>query len=193
MIITIGGNIGCGKTTVINSLKSTYENVFEEPIDKWGSWLDFFYVDMKKYAFAFQMKVLLEFLNLSVQSSTGIHITERCPLDSFHVFTQVLFNQNILHFMEYNLFQDYVDNVAWKPQVYIYLQCSPDTCLERISLRSRSCETYLDIDYITQLHNAYDTFVKQLSTHKNVHIINSELSKEEILQQVNSIIEMYTN
>ena len=193
MIITIGGNIGCGKTTVINSLKSSYSNVFEEPIDKWGSWLDFFYVDMKKYAFAFQMKVLLEFLNLPVQPVTGMHITERCPLDSLHVFTQVLLNQNILHFMEYNLFEDYVNNVAWSPHVYIYLQCSPKTCMERIALRSRSCETYLDINYITQLNDAYETFVKKMSTHKNVHIINSELSKEEILQQVQTIIEMYNH
>ena len=60
-VITIGGNIGCGKTTVLSNLSKEW-TVFKEPLEKWGSWLDLFYTNPQRYAFSFQMKILHDFL-----------------------------------------------------------------------------------------------------------------------------------
>ena len=86
-IITISGNIGCGKTTIIDELNNIFNTnesykIFKEPIDSWGSWLDLFYTNPDKYSFPFQMKVLIDFLYLDNISDNDIVITERSPLDS---------------------------------------------------------------------------------------------------------------
>ena len=97
-VTTISGNIGCGKTTIVERLFKEFNEQFKfykEPLDSWGSWLDLFYTNPNKYAFPFQMKVLIDFLyfDKTVDQVDNI-ITERCPLDSLYVFTKTLKNEN---------------------------------------------------------------------------------------------------
>ena len=81
-LVSIEGNIGAGKSTVVYGLKQRIDNGFpsrrdkrfvtllEEPIDTWGSSLSAFYGNRKKYAFLFQIEIVrsrlqqfLEFFN----------------------------------------------------------------------------------------------------------------------------------
>ena len=67
-IISIEGNIGAGKSTILNYLKEHYANhelitFVEEPVDMWGDIkgddnediLTKFYKNPKEYAFSFQV------------------------------------------------------------------------------------------------------------------------------------------
>ena len=79
-IISIEGNIGSGKSTVINSLKQLYSisnkipkiYFLEEPVSEWETFKDCngkniiekFYADQKKYSFSFQMMAYISRLSM---------------------------------------------------------------------------------------------------------------------------------
>jgi deoxyadenosine/deoxycytidine kinase len=183
MIVTIGGNIGCGKSTLLNRLNPKY-TVVPEPVNKWGSWLDLFYSDMKRYGLGFQMKVLYEFL--CPEDNT---ITERCPLDALYVFGKALVQSDILTHMEYNLFSDYVHKIGWTPNVYVYLRADPQVCFERIQKRSRNAENGVTLDYIIQIHNRYEKFIETLNDiGVSVYTVNANYDPDKVIEAVNTLL-----
>jgi deoxyadenosine/deoxycytidine kinase len=187
MIVTVGGNIGCGKSTLLENLTEFY-TVVPEPVAKWGSWLDLFYTDMKRYGFGFQMKVLLEFLHLPPQNS----ITERSPLDALYVFGKALFMSDHMSYMEYNLFKDYVHTVGWKPDVYIYLRTDPVVCFERIQKRSRDAENGVTLEYITQIHNMYEKFIEIIQDlDVRVYVVNANFESKKVQNSVNTLLQTF--
>lgn len=184
--ITIGGTIGCGKTTVLTRINLLKKFVVRfEPIEKWGSWLDMFYVNPEKHAFPFQMKVLREF---SYEKTDGNTITERSPLDSMHIFAKVLVDTNKLTHMEYNLFGECVETFGWNPSVYIYIRTTPEECFDRLRRRNRGCETGVTFEYIQEIHNAYEHFVNEIAPEKYpnmiVKMVNGNQCEEDIYKDV---------
>ena len=184
-IITVGGNIGCGKSTLIENLRETGYVTYKEPIDKWGSWLDLFYTNPERYAFPFQMKILHDFMYFEKEQE--LVVTERSPLDSLYVFCKSLKDSKTLTHMEYNLFKEYVDSIGWKPHTYIYLKASPDVCVDRMRKRARNCETGVDPGYIEQIHNAYESFVNLLNESPNVCVI--EIDANQSVESVCDIVQ----
>lgn len=183
MIVTIGGNIGCGKSTLLKNLHPKYK-VVPEPVEKWGSWLDLFYSDMKRYGLGFQMKVLYEFLN--PEDGT---LTERCPLDALYVFGKSLVQSEIITHMEYNLFSDFVNTIGWAPNVYIYLRADPQLCFDRIKRRSRNAENGVSLEYIIQIHNQYDKFMdilRDIGVH--VYTVNADYNQEHVTEAVETLL-----
>jgi thymidylate kinase len=92
-LVSIEGNIGAGKSTLIESLKTTFANsvVFvDEPVDEWSTVTDSdgvtilqkYYADQKRYAFAFQMMAFItraKRLRLALaENPHKIIVTERC-------------------------------------------------------------------------------------------------------------------
>ena len=80
-IISIEGNIGSGKSTLVSLLKDTFENTksnpydvifLQEPVDEWenikdsagNTMLEKFYQDQEKYSFPFQMMAYISRLAL---------------------------------------------------------------------------------------------------------------------------------
>ena len=77
-IISIEGNIGSGKSTLVEHLKSKFERYnktvyfLDEPVETWESIKDAegnsmitkYYNDQKKYAFSFQMMAYISRLSL---------------------------------------------------------------------------------------------------------------------------------
>ena len=194
MIITIGGNIGCGKSTVLSKLKDKQLNVITEPIEKWGSWLDLFYSDKKRYSFQFQMKVLLEFLYLEGITDEDLLITERSPQDTLNVFSKALVDSNDISFLEFNLFKEYVDKIGWIPDVYIYLKTNPKICKDRMDNRNRDCENGVTLEYLQQIHDKYEHFTSKVLMNKLsvVYTIDATKDADEVLAKVVEIIELFS-
>lgn len=185
MIVTVGGNIGCGKSTLLKALDKTHI-VIQEPVDRWGSWLDLFYSDMKRYGFGFQMKILYEFLDPPIDKNI---ITERSPLDALYVFGKNMLNNDLLTFMEYNLFHDFVHKIGWSPNVFIYLRADPQVCFDRIRKRSRQAENGVTLEYIGQIHNMYEQFIDKLSQMGvTVYVVNANFETGEVQAAVNELL-----
>ena len=50
-----------------------------------------------------------------------------------------------------------------KPNVIVYLDVTPERSLERIKLRNRDVETNVSIDYLKNLYDEYQIFLKDIS------------------------------
>lgn len=183
MIVTIGGNIGCGKSTLLKNLPPKYK-VVPEPVERWGSWLDLFYSDMKRHGLGFQMKVLYEFLN--PEDGT---VTERCPLDALYVFGKTLVNSETITHMEYNLFSDFVNKIGWSPSIYVYLRADPQVCYDRIRKRARNAENGVTLEYIIQIHNRYEKFIETLNDlGVTVYTVNANYEPEKVTAAVTTLL-----
>ena len=136
MRISIEGNIGCGKSTVLDGLRSHGMEVFKEPVAEWGPLLKLFYEDKQRWAFAFNCKVLLSFVHVPPHGKTGPVVVERSPYSCRHVFAQMQSNEGQMSSKEWALFRKMHEQVGWEPEVIIYIRTPPSHCMPRISERS---------------------------------------------------------
>tara|TARA_B100001758_G_scaffold190722_1_gene167702 strand:- start:9257 stop:9934 length:678 start_codon:yes stop_codon:yes gene_type:complete len=174
-IIVIEGNIGTGKSTLINNIKNyitkyieNIENKIEfncEPLDEWNILLNNFYENPKRWAFTFQIKILLYHVKLLDNFNSNkkkIILLERFFLSSVKIFSQILLNNNNLNDSEFEIINDLYEHILLKISnyniniIYIYLKTDPNICLQRIIKRNRICEKNINIDYLNQLNNLYD-------------------------------------
>lgn len=199
-LISIGGNIGSGKSTLIQTLTETgrisnsiQKNwvILSEPIERWGPWLKLFYDHMVKHAFGFQMKVMYEYMFVKALNKKKNVITERSPMDSVFVFGNHLQEKGILQDHEYCLLKKFYEEIGWKPHIYIYISSDPEVCYNRIVERKRQCESDISIDYLKELNIQYEKFVKSLQNvpiDMKVYVVDGNKTKDEIFSEVMSII-----
>jgi deoxyadenosine/deoxycytidine kinase len=184
MRIVIDGNIGSGKTTVIEKLYKRYPKVYPEPIQEWKEWLKKFYSDMNKNALGFQLKVLKTHIDRK-KYPTGIF--ERSPLSCQMVFGKILHQDKLIDDLEFNLCQEYFHDFGWVPNKIVYLRCSPETCLERIRNRNRESEDKIPLDYLTKIHNNYEELY---STRNDVIIIDAEKDENEVYNIITHLLNL---
>ena len=189
MFVTICGNIGSGKTTVLENLESNGFDVKFEPVHKW-TYLSKFYKDMKKYAFSLQMQILKSFLSYTNTNKKVPIVCERSPQESFQVFSSHLYKNNFLELEQFRIIRFFTNTYAWKPDVYIYIRTDPSVCLSRIQSRNRDSENNITLDYIKELHESYDNFSR---INKIIHIIDGSKSREDVYNEVRQIMEEIIN
>ena len=189
MFVTICGNIGSGKTTVLEKLESNGFDVKFEPVHEW-SYLSKFYDNMKQYAFPLQMQILKSFLSYESSNKSLPTICERSPQESFQVFASHLYKNNHLDLEQLRIIKFFTNSFSWEPELYIYIRTEPSICLNRIQSRNRDCETTINLDYIKELHNSYENFAR---TNKITHVIDGSKSRDFVYNEVRQIIEEVIN
>lgn len=168
-IVCIDGIIGCGKTTLIRSLKEKY-TCFEEPIEKW-TLLSSLYNDMDKFAEPFQFQVLFtQFEQSCVLKTLNKVIIERCPETSLHVFTNLLKDNNYFTIEAFNLYKKFYNTMGFKPDYYIWLDIDVYDAWERIKNRDRFEEQNITLEYLNELKTGYERFFKDKN---NVFKVNA--------------------
>jgi deoxyadenosine/deoxycytidine kinase len=192
-IYTIDGNIGSGKSSILNYLHK-YKNIQIdlEPIDKWKSFLDNIYITKSGY-FNFQIKVWLDRAWIQEKDNKSIIFMERSPYFIRNTFNKNDYINNNINEDEYNVINEMYDKTdkIWNSNKYIYLRSNPDKCLERIKLRGRENEANINISYITAIHNLHEEALIKLYETNSIIIIDIEnKSIEEIVEELLGIIEI---
>lgn len=159
MRIAVEGNIGSGKSTVLEALAGAFA-VRKEPVEEWQPLLDLFYADPGKWSLAFSLRVLLSFANAPDDGAGGVLVTERCPLANRHVFGQLLFNDQKMTQDEWDLFKEYHDAMGWTPDGIVFVDTPSDVCMDRIKVRGRTCEASIDIQYLRRIEFQYQNLFK---------------------------------
>ena len=191
-IYTIDGNIGCGKTTILNYLHK-YKNIQIdlEPVDKWKSFLDNIYLSKTGY-FNFQIKVWLDRAWIQEKDNKSIILMERSPFFIRNTFNENDYINNNINEDEYNVINEMYakTDTIWKSNLYIYLRSSPAKCLERVKYRGRNNEQNISLEYLTDIHNLHEkTYKLALETDLNIIIIDvNNKSIHEIAQEILTII-----
>lgn len=186
MKFVLDGNIGCGKSAILNKIVDNIKlNVYNEPINLWSEWLKLFYLDMSKYAFGFQMRVLKSHM---VYKCLKNGLFERSPISCQHVFGQLLYDEKYMNKLEWDLTREFNQDYGWIPDVIIYLKCPPEVCLERI--KQRNCQENISLEYLQKVHQKYEELYENNKLKLNVITIDTT---QEIDIIINQIIKIYTN
>ena len=101
------------------------------------------------------------------------------------MFGELLKQEGLITSIEASLFDDYMQEVAWKPDAIVYLECSPEDCLERIMKRTRKGESGIPLDYLEKLSNEYHKFIEQYE--EKIPVIRIDSSKE-VQDMLDSVI-----
>lgn len=193
-IIIIQGTVGSGKTTLCNIL-STREGIkmFPEPV-RFNPFLNDFYEDPHKHAFTLQTFMLhSRYMQMLEAKDEEICIMDMSMWGN-NIFTDVQYKQGYMTKSEYELYYQLSNNfieLAPKPALMVYLQCSTKTSVQRIMTRSRTSELNAPLQYWYQLNEAYEDWYTNYADSKkicinvdDVNIVTDEADEDYILDAI---------
>ena len=188
-IITIDGNIGAGKTSILNYLHTNYNiNVDLEPIDKWKPYLDNIYLEKKDY-FKFLIRIWLDRSWIQEKNKSSLVIMERSPYFIRNTFNKLIFDTELININENNIINELYDktDIIWKSNYFIYLRSSPEKCLDKIYKRGRENEIEISLEYLNNIHEYHEKAFDNLKDKKIVIDVDNK-SIEEIGREINEFI-----
>ncbi|MEW6040213.1 MAG: deoxynucleoside kinase [Elusimicrobiota bacterium] len=167
-IVIVSGNIGSGKTTLIEMLsqkmgwKPHYEFVNNNP------YLPQFYEDMKRWAFNLE----IFFLTCRVKQyqkmmqEDGVCLADRVVYEGRYVFTENLLRCGVLSETDFktylDLYEALIENLR-NPTLVVYLKTKTETSVTRILQRGREWEQNISINYLKQLNLLYREYVEKIA------------------------------
>lgn len=179
MRVSVDGGIGAGKSSVLASLRERGFLTVPEPVDSWQEMLARMYDDPTRWSASFNINVLLSFAE-SLDDSRNVCVYERSPLSTMHVFSVL---QERLGFMtghEMQLIRRIFRQVAWIPDVIVYLQTRPEVAYERMQERGRRAESSVPYSYLEELHEEYERFMGSVrSAYPSVRVITVDATKDK--------------
>lgn len=199
ILISIEGNIGAGKSTILNKLKKKHPhwNYIDEPLDTWTSLknddgtnlLECFYADQRRWSYTFQnCAVLSRFRNIeqaiedklnSSDLKSNIFITERCLDTDYHVFAKMLNDDKMIDSMEFSLYKRWFNllkETATPLSAVVLIDTPPAVCDERIKGRSRSGESGIPLPYLEKLTEFQNNWINTLCDDENNRDISNAYS-----------------
>ena len=164
MIVAFMGNIGSGKTTLINKIAEELKRfdipyrIESESYDK-NPFAKLYYKDPKKWAFHFQLFVLKERIKASNAYDYGetIVLQDRCYEEDFNVFVFQHFYCGNISKDEYSLLSELKQQAGIRqPKRTYWLQTKPEECLANIKTRGREEEAGIDLQYLQKINERYE-------------------------------------
>ena len=173
MRITLDGNIGCGKSTVLKLLRDRQWHAPDggaclvecvpEPVDAWAPWLDRLYdASYANGAAEFQWRVFLDRCwadpraHTHARTATVVQCIERSPWAQSNVFVHLQAVSGGLSPPMYELLKEAYRRAWWQPDVMVYLRSSPEECLARMQGRARTSERDVPLDYLQRVHDRHE-------------------------------------
>lgn len=189
-VYTIEGNIGSGKSTLLKKLEDRGIKVIQEPVDNiWQKFLPKLYGDVKRWGCTFQFEVFFWYQRLCDQILPDVlkeHkyvVIERSPHSSFRVFCRNLLNSGKIEEWEFDLLSRFFELTKWNSAQTIYLQVTPDTCVERIKQRNRDGECNIDMELLNNLHDLHEElFVQQKFSMGPVVVVDANQGIEKVCE-----------
>ena len=184
--VAIEGNVGAGKTTLIELLKRHLDRdsegekksplrengvdvVLEEEVQDWLSVLSAFYTAPAAHSLHLQLKVMLSRLAQLRRAALPpgkFAITERCIESSSDVFISCLGRDGLMTRSEEDVYIQLYDMVKNTEDLdlvgVVYVNVSPETCYARTVKRDRPGEQGVTLEYLTRLHEEYARWMASL-------------------------------
>ena len=209
-IVAIEGNIGAGKSTVINKLIETYPNQYDgllEDVNKWTSIqsldnpcvtynaLQKMYEDPGKYFVLFQNLVnssrVLAIQEKIKDNNAKFLVCERDVYSGVNFFAPLQKQKGNVTDFECTVLHNVIDynirHTNTKADVLIYLKTSPEMCMDRVRKRNRNGESKVEFDFLQQLHCRHEQFFKQYSGDFKIIEYNYNDKPEKIVDQIVTI------
>jgi deoxyadenosine/deoxycytidine kinase len=213
-LVSFDGNIGSGKSTLLQHIKDKYRDdpcyiFLKEPVDEWSlikdennvTILEKFYVDQKKYSFAFQMMAYISRLNLLKNAVKGMDpdkkyviVTERTLNTDRFVFAKMLFETGKMEEVMYQVYLKWFDTFSTEFSVdkVVYIKTMPEVCRERVAKRCREGEEIIPLEYLQSCDRYHDKMIQNNDESKNLVLdgnIDIYTNTEQVEKWIHEIIE----
>lgn len=183
LIVTIDGNIGCGKSTIVSYLEKNFANYcsskgnnckicfLEEPVSTWESIGDangksiitHFYENNERYSFAFQVMAYTSRLSLlkeALKENYDVIISERSIYTDKFVFAKSLYDAKKMSLIEYIIYLKMFDEFSTIINKFkmVYIRTMPEICDLRVKRRNRQGEV-IPLEYLQDCHHYHDVWL----------------------------------
>ena len=207
-IFYLEGNISSGKTTLLQKIQNeTIENkrirVILEPVETWidhykdknNNLLGYFYADTRKWAFPFQMAIIMNRFkcvqNAIKKYPHDILVFERSLHTDRKCFAPNCYEQKGISDIEWNIYVEWWD-VFMQTEVmvkykHIYLRTPYEVCYQRMKIRKRDEELKVSKDYLQQIEQKHDIWFNG----ENDIVIDGDQSIEYVANKLLDIISTY--
>ncbi|NNE06429.1 MAG: deoxynucleoside kinase [Xanthomonadales bacterium] len=198
--IAIAGNIGSGKSSLVEFLTRTYGiEPFYEPNDE-NPYLPDFYQDMKQWAFHSQLYFLANKFRIHQQldQMPGVVVLDRTIFEDAEIFATALNQMRVLNGRDWDTYWDFYQiilNAIRPPDLLIYLRCSMRTIRRRIRMRGRAMEQDIPLSYLKRLEGLYEQWVENYSMGEvlvldsgKLNYINDMVDCLDVMQRVEGLL-----
>lgn len=190
--IAVAGNIGSGKTTLTKMLaeslgwKAQYEGLDENP------YINDFYSDMLRWSFNLQIYFLHSRLKQTVELRQGEEnvIQDRTIFEDAHIFAPNLYQMGLMYERDYKTYTDLFDittSLVQSPDLLIYIRASVKTLIRQITSRGREYEKEISAEYLTNLNDHYETWIKSYTLGK---LLVVDIDKLNFIESKNDFVKV---
>ena len=161
--IAIEGNIGAGKTTLVNKIADDFnaKTVLERFAD--NPFLPKFYEDQARYALPLEMSFLADRYQQISDDLAQFDLFKDFIVADYHIFKSLIFAKVTLTDDEYRLYRKLFEIIykeMKKPDLYIYLYQNTERLLQNIKLRGRDYEQNIPAEYLDKINHGYLDYIK---------------------------------
>ncbi|MBP9151699.1 MAG: deoxynucleoside kinase [Flavobacteriales bacterium] len=194
--VVIEGNIGSGKTTLSKKLA-----------ERWGSrlmleefnsnpFLPKFYKNPKQHAFALELSFLADRYHQKRDELNRTDLFKPGIVCDYSFAKSLVFARINLDEDEFELYQNLFHIIHGrlpKPDLLLFLHCSPEQSLRQIKKRGRNYEQEISLEYLESINSGYLNFFKQQSETRVV-VLNTDgvdfVQSPEHLQNIYNAVEL---
>ena len=203
--IAIAGNIGVGKSTLVEFLSRTYNIApYYEPSED-NPYLPDFYADMKRWAFRSQLYFLSNKFRIhqELDKMPGLVVLDRTIFEDAEIFARALHEMKHIDdrdWATYHAFYTSILDAIRPPDLMIYLKCSMRTLRRRIKLRDRAMERDMPLAYLKRLENLYGRWIESYTMSEvlvletdNLDYIHDLVHRLDVMQRIESMLPAAAN
>jgi deoxyadenosine/deoxycytidine kinase len=184
--IAVSGNIGCGKTTLVDKLAKHYgwaplfESVDQNP------YLRDFYDDMTRWAFHLQIYFLNSRFNQvrQIRQSEKPIIQDRTIYEDAYIFAANLHKSGHIAERDYEsylaIFHSMI-NFVKPPDLLIYLKADIPKLVQQIQKRNRDFEFNIKLEYLRNLNEHYEEWI---SNYKLGKLLVIDVNKLDFVENI---------
>ena len=198
--IAIAGNMGSGKSTLVDFLARTYGVMpFYEPNEE-NPYLSDFYKDMKRWAFQSQLYFLSNKFRLhqELDRQPGVVALDRTIFEDAEIFATALHQMRKISKRDWATYQNFyaaILDAIRPPDLLIYLRCSMRPLRQRIRLRGRKMERDVPLAYLKRLDRLYEAWIDKYDMSEVLVIETDQLDyihdfvhRLDVMQRIEAVL-----
>lgn len=176
--IVIEGNIGSGKTTLAKLLAEKWNSRLMLEEFKDNPFLPKFYENPKQHGFALELSFLAERYHQKRDELNRTDLFKPGIICDYSFAKSLVFSRINLDTDEFELYQNLFHIIHGrlpKPDLLLFLYCSPEKSLRQIKKRGRTYEQDISSDYLEKINSGYLEFFRQQKDTRIVVLNTNEL------------------
>lgn len=195
MHIAVAGNIGSGKTTLVELLARHYKwEPHYEDAEK-NPYINDFYNDMRHWSFNLQVYFLHSRFNkiLQIRQSGKNVIQDRTIYEDAYIFAPTLHEMGLMSTRDYESYMalfNLINHFIQLPDLLIYLRGSVPTLVKQIQKRGRKYESAIRLDYLQKLNRRYEEWIANYKTGKFIVVDIDEIKFSDDTEDLGKVIQM---